>query len=90
MPTNFKMAYNDCKPESLFRNIDMAISPEQIKKLRKRIDRTQREAAADVHVSLRTWQSWETPDKSQNSRQMPEAHLELFCLKNKISYPPRF
>lgn len=66
----------------------MTISPSKIKKLRARTDKSQAEAANDVYVSLRTWQSWEVSEKSASSRNMPEAHLELFCIKNKIKYPP--
>lgn len=62
------------------------LTPVQIKRLRKRAERTQSEAARDVHVSLRTWQSWESPVDSPNRRQMPEAHLELFCIKHGIQY----
>jgi DNA-binding transcriptional regulator YiaG len=67
----------------------MPLTPEQVKKLRKMTGLTQSEAATVVHVSLRTWQSWETPKKSENARVMPEAHIELFCIKQKVFYPPR-
>ena len=68
----------------------MPLSPEQLIKLRNRAGLTQKEAAKLVHASLRTWQSWESPKDLTNSRQMPEAYLELFCLKIKIAYPPKF
>jgi DNA-binding transcriptional regulator YiaG len=66
-----------------------SISPDQVKKLRKRAGLTQAEAARTVHVSLRTWQSWETPNQSEHARTMPEANVELFCIKQQIPYPPR-
>ncbi len=65
----------------------MPIKPEEVKQLRKLAVCTQNEAARDVHVSLRTWQSWETSEDSPNNRHMPEAHLELFCIKHGIQYP---
>jgi putative transcriptional regulator len=68
----------------------MPLNPEQIKKLRKLAGVTQSEAAKLVHVSLRTWQSWESPKDLSNSRQIPEGYVELFCLKTKNSYPPKF
>jgi len=68
----------------------MPLKPEQIKKLRSRADLTQTEAANSVHVALRTWQSWESSKDASHSRQMPDAYVELFCLKNNIPYPPKF
>ena len=68
----------------------MSLNPEQTKKLRKLAGVTQSEAAKLVHVSLRTWQSWESPKDLTNSRQIPEAYVELFCLKTKNPYPPKF
>ncbi|PLY15516.1 MAG: transcriptional regulator [Sedimenticola sp.] len=67
----------------------MKLTPEQIKRLRKRAGLTQTEAGKCVHVALRTWQSWESPEEDPHSRQMPEANIELFCIKNKIPYPPK-
>ncbi len=68
----------------------MPLKPDQIKKLRSRAGLTQTEAANCVHVALRTWQSWESSKDDAHSRQMSDAHVELFCLKNKISFPPKF
>jgi DNA-binding transcriptional regulator YiaG len=67
----------------------MKLTPAQIKRLRKRAGLTQREAAVLVHVGLRTWQTWESENDCNSSRQMPEAHIELFCIKSKIPYPPK-
>lgn len=60
-----------------------------VKKIRQSAKRTQTEAARDVHVSLRTWQSWEANSESEHSRRIPEAYVELFCIKNKLKYPPK-
>lgn len=68
----------------------MALNPEQVKKLRLRTRKTLAEAARDVHVSLRRWQGWEAPTDAASHRVMPEALVELFCLKNGIKYPPKF
>lgn len=67
----------------------MILKPEQVKKLRIRAGKTQAEAAVDVHVSLRRWQGWEAPKNAASHRTMPTALIELFCLKNKIPYPPK-
>ncbi|PLY14898.1 MAG: transcriptional regulator [Sedimenticola sp.] len=67
----------------------MKLTPAQIKRLRKRAGLTQREAAVLVHVGLRGWQAWESPSELSTSRQMPEAYVELFCIKTKIPYPPK-
>jgi hypothetical protein len=66
----------------------MPLTPEQVKKLRLRAGKTQLEAAQDVHVALRRWQGWEAPIDAASHRVMPEALVELFCLKNRIHYPP--
>lgn len=67
----------------------MSLTSNQVKKLRSRTGKTQTEASIDVHVSLRRWQGWEAPVDAASHRKMPEALVELFCLKNKISYPPK-
>jgi DNA-binding transcriptional regulator YiaG len=66
----------------------MPLSPEQVKKIRKRAGLTQSEAARLVHVALRTWQTWETSHDLPNGRPIPEGYLELFCIKVGIGYPP--
>jgi len=66
----------------------MAITPEQVRKLRTRTGLNQTEAAKCLHVTMRSWQNWETTKDRVNHRQMPEGYVELFCLKNNISYPP--
>lgn len=66
----------------------MPITPEQIKKLRKRAGLTQTEAAKLIHVQLNAWQRWEAPEGSDYSRKMSETCLELFCIKIGSPYPP--
>lgn len=68
----------------------MKVTPEQINKLRMKTNLTQEEAGAVVHVSRRTWQSWETPSGQANHRKIPIGLLELFCIKAKIPFPPKF
>ncbi len=64
----------------------MAISPEQLKSLRKKYGYTQEDAAKTVRVGRRTWMSWELAIDTENHRDMPEGLLELFCIKHKIEY----
>lgn len=64
----------------------MPITPEKLKQLRNRLNITQEEAAKIVHVSKRTWVSWEIKQGLENNRKMPEGLIELFCLKNNINY----
>jgi DNA-binding XRE family transcriptional regulator len=66
----------------------MPLSPSKIKRLRQQTGKTQTEAGRDIHVSMRTWQGWEAPAGTMNHRVMPEMAIELFCIKNKIKYPP--
>ncbi len=68
----------------------MSISPENVKKLRKRADLTQTDAGKSVHVSLRTWQNWESSKELKNHRSIPTAYVELFCIKHNIPFPPTF
>ena len=65
------------------------MTPSKVKKLRALTGKTQVDSAKDVHVSTRTWQSWETTAKSDSNRTMPEGLVELYCIKNKIKYPPK-
>ena len=65
------------------------MTPKNIKKMRALTGKTQTEAGKDVHVSLRTWQSWEAPKEANNSNNMPQGLVELFCIKNNIKYPPK-
>ncbi|PHS72138.1 MAG: transcriptional regulator [Cycloclasticus sp.] len=67
----------------------MSISPENLKKLRKRSGLTQTEAAHLVRSKLRTWQSWEADSKLPTSRKIPDGLVELFCMKVGITYPPK-
>lgn len=64
----------------------MPVTPEELKKLRKKFNYTQADAAQTVRVTRRTWMSWELSVDSENHRVMPEGLLELFCLKHKIDH----
>jgi transcriptional regulator with XRE-family HTH domain len=62
------------------------VTPLELKALRKQYGYTQADAAQIVHVTRRTWMSWELSEDVENHRVMPEGLLELFCLKHKINY----
>ena len=64
----------------------MPVSPSDLKKLRKRFNYTQADAAETVRVSRRTWMSWELGLDTENHRVMPEGLIELFCIKHHIDY----
>jgi len=64
----------------------MPITPEQLKKLRNRVELSQQGAANSVLTSKRTWQNWEAKIGNTNHRVIPEPVLELFCIKNNIKY----
>jgi DNA-binding XRE family transcriptional regulator len=53
----------------------------ELKAHRKRLGLSLADAAAQVHVSPRTWANWESGD-----RHMPEGVVHLFCILNKIKY----
>lgn len=57
------------------------MEPKELKAHRKRLGLSLAQAAAQVHVSPRTWARWEAGD-----RHLPESIVELFCLKNGIKY----
>jgi len=64
----------------------MPITPEELKKLRKSLSLTQKEAAESVRVERQTWISWERDPDKPTHRSIPDGLLELFCLKHKIPY----
>ena len=66
------------------------ITPEQVKTLRQKVGITQKQAAASVHLSLRQWQKFEESESSSTYIRIPDATLELFCLKTGLSFPPAF
>jgi transcriptional regulator with XRE-family HTH domain len=66
------------------------ITPEQVKALRQKVGITQKQAAASVHLSLRQWQKFEESESSSTYIRIPDATLELFCLKTGLSFPPVF
>jgi|SaaInlV_120m_DNA_4_1040238.scaffolds.fasta_scaffold06422_2 hypothetical protein len=68
----------------------MQLTPHQVKLLRKKTGKTQTKAATDVYVKLRAWQRWEADEEIPTHQPMPPALTELFCLKNKIPFPPKF
>lgn len=57
---------------------------QKLKVLRKKLGLSLSQAAAQVHVTSRTWARYEAGDRS-----IPEGVIELFCVKNKVKYPPQ-
>jgi DNA-binding XRE family transcriptional regulator len=53
----------------------------ELKAHRERLGLSLAEAAAQVHVSPRTWARWE-----DGTRHVPESVVHLFCVLNKITY----
>ena len=58
--------------------------------MREMVGLTQESASALVHVQARTWLRWEQEGDKAGKRWMPEAAVELFCLKTGLFYPPQF
>lgn len=56
----------------------------ELKATRRRLGLSQAKAAAQVHVSPRTWARWESGE-----RHMPEGVVHLFCVVNGLPYVPR-
>lgn len=56
----------------------------KLKALRKKLHLSLAQAAAQVHVTPRTWARYEAGD-----RQIPEGVIHLFCIQNKVKYPPK-
>ena len=54
---------------------------EYLRALRKELGLSVTEAAAQVHVSSRTWGRWEA-----GTRHIPEAIIHLFCTLNSLPY----
>ncbi|MDC5854881.1 hypothetical protein [Vibrio europaeus] len=66
----------------------LKISPNEIKSLRNSVGLTQKQAADSVHISLRQWQKFEESESSSTFVRIPDATLELFCLKEGLPFPP--
>jgi cellulose biosynthesis protein BcsQ len=64
----------------------MQIRPENLKKTREGLGLTVDQAARSVHVSKRTWESYET--RSPSYRTISPALLELFCIRHGLPFPP--
>lgn len=54
-------------------------SPADVRAMREDAGLTQKEAAAEVYVDLRTWQKWEGAERT-----MPAGLWELFLLKTGV------
>jgi len=58
------------------------MKPEQLKQLRLSAGLSVSQAAAQVHVTDRSWRRYEKGDRA-----IPEAIVHLFCVVNKLEYP---
>lgn len=59
------------------------MSRQDLRAHRKRLGLSVAKAAAQVHVSPRTWARWEAGE-----RHVPETAIHLFATLNAIPYPP--
>ena len=59
------------------------MTSEQVKKMRQDAGLSIAAAARCVSIAERSWQRYE-----DGSRRVPMAVVELFCIKNKLRYPP--
>lgn len=64
------------------------ISPENLRKVRKKIGLSSQQAADSVYKNRRLWQRYEAPTSAASSLNIPAATLELFCLKHGLPFPP--
>lgn len=60
------------------------MNPKALKRLRKKLKLSLRDVAAQVHVTPRTWARYEAGEHD-----IPETVLHLFCMLNKVKYPPK-
>lgn len=58
-------------------------TPAEVKAARLEAGLSRDEAAELVHASYRTWQNWELPPSSEESRPIPLASWDLFLIKTK-------
>ena len=56
---------------------------QELKTLREKLGLSVAQAAAQVHVSTRTWERWESGD-----RHLPETAAHLFSVVNRVKYQP--
>lgn len=59
------------------------MKPEELKALRERLGLSTAKAAAQVHVTPRTWMRYEAGDRA-----IPESVVHLFSIVNKVKYSP--
>ena len=64
------------------------ISPEELRKLRKKLGLSSKKAADSVYINYRLWQRYEAPVLAKSSLPIKLATLELFCLKHGLPFPP--
>lgn len=53
----------------------------ELKALRKKLGLSLAEAAAQVHITVRSWSRYESGE-----RRIPEGVVHLFCIQNKVNY----
>jgi len=59
------------------------MKPSELKKLRNCLGKSIAEAATQVHITSRSWLRYESGE-----RKIPEGVIHLFCVQNKVKYPP--
>lgn len=68
--------------------MDAAITPTQLRDLRKRLGLTAQQAADSVRVNYRTWKGYEAPYGAPSHRDISESTLSHFCIQHELAYPP--
>lgn len=68
--------------------MDAAITPTQLRDLRKRLGLTAQQAADSVRVKYRTWKGYEAPYGAPSHRDISESTLSHFCIRHELVYPP--
>lgn len=68
--------------------MDAAITPTQLRNLRKLLGLTAQQAADSVRVNYRTWKGYEAPYSAPSHRDISESTLSHFCIQHEIAYPP--
>ncbi|WP_406227125.1 hypothetical protein ACI7YU_18795 [Pseudomonas siliginis] len=68
--------------------MDAAITPTQLRNLRKLLGLTAQQAADSVRVNYRTWKGYEAPYGAASHRDISESTLSHFCIQHELAYPP--
>src|SRR5690606_25319083 len=69
-------------------SMDAAITPTQLRDLRKRLGLTAQQATDSVRVNYRTWKGYEAPYSASSHRNISESTLSHFCIRHELTDPP--